>query len=243
MTEPDRKSAAASFRRHIERSNELHAEYQDDPALFADYDRFTRWQLDYLLPLFSDLSAIEGYGEAIDFIMSDLAGVGISSRDRDLARAAPVIGATLPLQALTTLAAAAEANVRVLEINLGICRALLEDGRLPVTMTERRYFEACRETSSYEECLEVVQVVVGLGEALRSLIGVPLIGGTLRAMRRPAHAAGFGALQEFLETGYRTFHRIPDIDHFLEQIRERMARVFDRIFHLPIEQAGRSPVA
>ena len=50
MTEPDRKSAAASFRRHIERSNELHAEYQDDPDLFADYDRFTRWQLDYLLP-------------------------------------------------------------------------------------------------------------------------------------------------------------------------------------------------
>ena len=43
-------------------------------------------------------------------------------------------------------------------------------------------------------------------------------------------SAGFGALQEFLETGYLTFRRISDIDRFLELLRERMDQVFLRIY-------------
>ncbi|MGB5721875.1 MAG: hypothetical protein WBM34_14370, partial [Woeseiaceae bacterium] len=86
-----RKEAAEKFRREIRRSNELHNSYLSDPQLLKDYDRFTHWQLSYLLPFFSDLHSQEGYAEAINFTMSDLAGVGISSRDRDLERAAPVI--------------------------------------------------------------------------------------------------------------------------------------------------------
>lgn len=236
MKRPDRKTAAAEFRRHIARSNELHAQYLGDPAFFEAYDRFTNWQLDYLLPYFADLETTEGYAEAIGFIMSDLAGVGISKRDKDLERAAPVIGVSLPLQGLITLASAAEVNARVLEINLGICRNLLVDGRLPTRISERDYFVACRAASSFEECVELVHLVTDLGETLKTLVRIPLIGMTLRAMNKPAHAAGFGALQEFLETGYRTFHAIPDIDHFLEQIRERMTAVFDRIYSLPLDR-------
>ena len=63
----------------------------------------------------------------------------------------------------------------------------------------------------------------------------PLIGMLLRTMRAPAHVAGFGALQEFLETGYLTTRRISDIDSFLELLDARMEKVFDRIYHLPIE--------
>ena len=55
-------------------------------------------------------------------------------------------------------------------------------------------------------------------------------------MRKPAHAAGFGALQEFLETGYVTFRRISDIDQFLELLRERMSEVFERIYRSPLPE-------
>ena len=63
-----------------------------------------------------------------------------------------------------------------------------------------------------------------------------MIGITLRAMRAPAHAAGFGALHEFLEKGYRTFREIPDIDHFLGEIEIRMIGVFRRIYTAPLDQ-------
>ena len=230
MARSDRKSAAVRFRRAIARSNELHAEYLLDPDLYESYDRFTRWQLDYMLPFFGDLLEPEGYAEAVDFIVSDLAGVGVSKRDREIERAAPVIVRSLPTHPLETAAAAVELNARALEINLGICRELLVDGKLPRVIAEKHYVDACRKVSSYDECMELVRLAVELGETLKKLVRVPLIGGLLRTMRKPAHAAGFGALQEFLETGYLTFRRISDIDRFLELLQLRMDQVFERIY-------------
>lgn len=224
------------FRQNIRRSNELHLEYLGDAELCKSYDRFANWQLGYLLPFFSDLYDQEGYAEAIDFTMSDLAGIGISNRDRDLARAAPAITTMLPIGALATIAAAAEMNARVLEINIAICRALIVGNKLPVEITEYDYCVACREASSLEKCVELVHLITGLGHTLGSLVNIPVIGITLRAMRAPARAAGFGALQEFLEKGFRTFKQIPDVDHFLTEIETRMTEVFERIYTAPLKQ-------
>ena len=168
--------------------------------------------------------------------MSALAGVGISRRDHDLERVAPVVTRMLPTNALKTLASAAEMNARVLEVNIAICRSLLVNNALPDLITEPAYCAACREASSLEECSELVHLVTGLGHALKSLIKVPMIGMMLRTMRAPAHAAGFGALQEFLEKGYSTFREIPDIDHFLGEIEGRMISVFERIYTSPMHQ-------
>jgi hypothetical protein len=236
MSLSDRKSAATRFRQYIRRSNELHAEYLEDAHLLNNYERFANWQLEYLLPFFSDLYVRKGYAEAIDFTMSDLAGIGISSRDRDLERAAPAITSMLPLRALETIATAAEMNARVLGINIAICRSLLVGTELPAEITELEYCRACRKASSLQECVELVHLLTGLGRTLKSLVGVPMIGMTLRAMRAPAHAAGFGALQEFLEKGYLTFRQIPDIDHFLSEIEIRMVEVFERIYTAPQDQ-------
>lgn len=232
----NRKAAALKFRQEIRRSNEWHVEYLDDAQLLKNYDRFANWQLQYLLPFFSDLYERDGYAPAIDFTMSDLAGVGISNRDRDLERAAPAITRMLPLRALATIATAAEMNARVLKVNIAICRCLLVNNELPVVITERDYCVACRNASSLAECVELVRLITGLGKTLKSLIKVPMIGMTLRAMRAPAHAAGFGALQDFLENGYFTFKQIPDIDHFLGEIEGRMVEVFERIYTMPLDR-------
>ncbi len=236
MTRPNRKAAATRFRRNIRRSNELHAEYLDDERLLKNYDGFTNWQLEYLLPRFSDLHAKEGYAEAIDFTISDLAGISISSRDNDLERAAPAITNLLPLRALQTIATAAEMNARILEVNIRICRQLQVGNDLPDPISETEYCIACREASSFDECMEIIHLVSGLGGTLKTLVKVPMIGITLRAMRVPAYAAGFAALQEFLESGYLTFRQIPDIEHFLVEIEQRATDVFERIYRAPMEQ-------
>jgi len=236
MAKPRRKAAAAQFRQNIRRSNELHLEYLDDDRLLRNYDRFANWQLDYLLPFFSDLYAKEGYAEAIEFTMSDLAGIDVSHRDHDLERAAPAITTMLPMGALRTIASAAEMNARVLEINIAICRSLAIDDELPDAITEYDYCMACREAASLEECVTLVQLITGLGATLKSLVKMPVLGVTLRAMRAPAHAAGFGVLQTFLENGYRTFKEIPDIEYFLSEIEIRMTRIFERIYTAPPEQ-------
>jgi len=236
MTLSPRQQAANLFRDQIRRSNELHIEYLDDPQLRRNYERFSSWQLEYLLPFFADLYEQPGYAEAINYTMNDLAGVGISSRDRDLERAAPAIIRLLPLGALRTIASAAEMNTRVLASNIAICRAMLVHNELPELITEENYFMACRKASSLEELVELVHLTTGLGRTLQALIHIPMIGITLRAMRAPAHAAGFGALQDFLERGYSTFKQIPDINHFLSEIEIRMVEVFTRTHTAPLEE-------
>ena len=90
--------------------------------------------------------------------------------------------------------------------------------------------------------MTLVGLAVEPGETLKTLVRIPFISLLLKTMRRPAHAAGFGALQEFLETGFNTFHAISDIDRFLKLLDERMDRVFDRIYHAPLDEAGTNPV-
>jgi hypothetical protein len=236
MARTARLTAAEEFRAHMRRSNELHAEYFADAGELARYDRFTRWQMDYLLTFFSDLHEREGYADAIDYTMSDLAGVGISERDHDLERAAPIITRMLPTRALETIAAAAKLNERVLEVNLGIFRRLQVDGLLPDQISDREYCAACRQATTLEECLELVHLAIGLGRTLKTLVRIPLLGGMLHAMHGPANAAGFGALHEFLDKGYTYFKAIPDLELFLDAIETRMTQVFEAIYTWPLEE-------
>ena len=66
MSRSDKEAAAARFRKYMRRSNELHATYLDDPGAAQQYDRFTEWQMEYLLTFFNDLHQRAGYAEAID---------------------------------------------------------------------------------------------------------------------------------------------------------------------------------
>ena len=235
MPRSPRQLAAEKFRHAIARSNDLHADYLRTPGLYASYDRFSRWQADYMMPFFSDLLGPDGYAEAANFIVSDLAGVGVSDRDRDIERAAPIIVRSMPGHALETAAAAVELNAGALDINLAIWRELLVDGQLPAQISESRYCAACRRASSFDDCVALVDLAVELGLTLKTLVRVPLIGALLRTMRMPAHAAGFGALQEFLETGYLNFRRISDIDWFLELLGQRLTEVFRHIYYAPVD--------
>jgi len=236
MSRSARKTAAARFRKHMRCSNELHRSYLNEPGQLEQYDHFTEWQMAYLLTFFTDLHERPGYGQAIDFTMSDLAGVGVSHRDRDLERAAPAITRMLPLTALQTIAAAAKLNARVLQVNLGILGHLQVGGKLPATISRRVYYVACRESSTLDECIELVHLATNLGITLKTLVGMPLLGAMLRGMRGPAYVAGFGALQDFLESGYSKFREIPDIDHFLSEIEARMTKYFETIFTKPLSE-------
>lgn len=221
------------FEAGIRRSNDIHAEYLGDPRLLEQYERFTKWQLKYLLAYFGDLRTQPGYREALGFVVSELAGVSVSERDRQLARAAPAVTGLMPGGALRTLAKAATLNAKTLEINLNICRFMRVDGELPKTLSERAYIGACRKSSTYEECIDLLHLAVGLGKALAPTVRHRLIGITLKTMNIPAHAAGFGDLQTFFEKGYDTFRNIPDVDYFLRQVEDRMTTVFERIYRSP----------
>ena len=228
-------SATKKLREYAGRSNAIHESYLGDPELLRKYERFVAWQLDYMLPFYEDLRASPDYSAAVDFVVSDLIGIEVSKRDHDLARIVPIMSKMLPEKALRTIAAAMQLNAGVLDINRSICRTLFADKHIDSVISESDYRAACRQASSLDECLELVRLIDNVGRSLDHVIRIPLIGITLKAMRAPARLAGFGALQLFLEQGYKTFVALEDVDQFLDDITNRMTEVFTKIFTESLE--------
>ncbi len=228
-------SAAKELREYTGRSNAIHQEYLGDPELLERYERFVAWQLDYMLPFYEDLRVSDDYAAAVDFVVSDLTGIGVNQRDHDFARVVPIMSKMLPDKALRTVATAMQLNARVLDINLSICRELFKEISIDTVISEAEYCSACRRANRLDECLELVHLTGEVGHSLDHVIRIPMIGLTLKAMRTPARLAGFGVLQRFLEKGYRTFVSLEDVDQFLDDITFRMTDVFTRIFTEPVE--------
>ena len=52
----------------------------------------------------------------------------------------------------------------------------------------------------------------------------------IRMAHGPAHLAGFGALHDFLEDGFRAFRAMHGAEEFLQAIEDRETRIMERIF-------------
>jgi hypothetical protein len=226
-------SAAAQLREYTDRSNAIHQEYLGDPEVLQRYERFVTWQLEYMLPFYEDLRTTAGRAAAVDFFVSDLTGINISVRDQEFAKVVPVMSRMLPAKALNVVATAMQLNARVLGINLSICRELYAEIAFDTKITPASYCFACRRASRLEECLELVHLTAEIGRNLNDVIRIPMMGLMLRAMRTPARLARFGILQVFLETGYKTFNALQDIDQFLDDMTVRMTYVFTQVFSAP----------
>ena len=226
-------SAADKLRLFTSLSNEVHREYLDDPDIMHRYQAFVTWQNNYMSGFYDDFRQVKETAAAVDFVITDLTGIGISARDQDLARVVPAMVRLLPDKALQTIAVAMELNSRILKINLSICLDLFQNIDKTEQINERDYCIACRNVSSLDECLDLVRLTRQVGLTLNHIVEIPMIGVILRAMRSPARLAGFGALQDFLETGYKTFREINDVEQFLDNISERTKSVFVRIYEEP----------
>lgn len=227
-------NAADRLRHYTLRSNQLHERYLNDPELLDRYQRFVTWQLAYMLPFYDDLRQSADTRAAIDFIVSDLAGIGISERDHEIQRVIPAMARMLPAKALRVLAAGMEQNARILEINLAICDAYYANHGIEIAISEKDYCAAAREAVTLTECLGLVQLTRQLGSELDRVIHIPLLGVTLMTMRLPARLAGFGTLQSFLEKGYLTFRSLDNVDQFLDLAEKLMQQLFERIYNKPL---------
>jgi len=235
------QSHAERLRLFTDESIAVHEQYLSDPALLQKYEYFLDWQIAYSLPFYSEFQEVPETAAAVEFVISDLIGTGISTRDADFSRIIPIMVRLLPDKALRALASAMELNARALAINLDICRTLFDDVDVPAPVSERDYCAAFRQSTSLDECAELIHLTINLGHSLKRLVGSAALGMTLRAMHRPAHAAGFGAMQDFLEKGYTTFHAIDDVDAFLDRFGVLMMQVFERTCEEPLENLDTKP--
>jgi hypothetical protein len=190
-----------------------------DPRLVRGLARLGEWQVRRLTATYADLQADPRYAQAMRFFETDLYGSGdFSQRDADLARVVPGMKRLLPDAALRTIASAMEANALAQDFDRAIVEALAPN-ELAFGVPE--YCAAYRRVGRFDDRERQIRLVGEVGAALDRLVRKPMIRGVLTMMRKPAHAAGFGALQDFLERGFNAFAGMGGAAHFLATIDAR----------------------
>jgi hypothetical protein len=75
-----------------------------------------------------------------------------------------------------------------------------------------------------------IHLIRKLGYDLDQLVRKSFVNYLVRLLRGPAHAAGFGNLQEFLESGLNSFRALEDPEYFIETIYVREWESMERMF-------------
>jgi len=205
------------------RQYELEASAQSQRAL--QLSALRAWQTQRLLRTYDDLRSERRYAGAVEFFFSDLYGPkDLSERDRQLARAWSHFRRALPEALLQVLAQAVELQVLTAQLDLAVVDAL-PVGKLSATT----YATAYRVVGGRDQRRRQIELIVGVGEVLDRAVRRAWVGLALRAAHAPAHAAGFGVLQDFLERGLAAFREMNGAQRLLGCIRERELQLMEAL--------------
>jgi hypothetical protein len=211
------KAVAPDIDGLMARARRCETQLQESAALQRRLRDLQGWQAERLASTYDDLRRQPRYQQALEFFLSDLYGPSdFSLRDRQLARAWRHLRRALPPSLMEALARAVELQVLTLELDLAMAAAL-PAGAITVSSYRTAYGVVdCRGERERQ-----IELIIRIGQDLDAAVRRRWVGLALRAARLPAHAAGFGALQDFLERGYAAFQAMQGAAALLEAIEER----------------------
>ena len=198
-----------------------------DTVAQATRSALRAWQADRLTHTHADLLNSPRCGDAARFFLTDLYGPkDFSERDNEVERILPLLCTLLPPSGLEAIALAIEVDALTERLDLALINALRDQ-----TIAPRTYALAYRVSSLRADRERQLDLIGRTGQTLLRVAGTPFIGGLLRMMRGPAHAAGLGELQAFLERGLAAFRAMgTEAERFLATIKHRESALIERIY-------------
>lgn len=195
----------------------------------VEFEQLQEWQRERIARSFEDLARRESSRPAIHFFLSELyGGLDFRERDQDMEKVMPVMIRFLPDKTLGTMSEAFELQAISLEYDIEMAAWMRGEGLFGLDMS--RYctvYRACSDRPGRQRQIELIRK---LGYDLKGLVRWPMVNTLVRLLRGPAHAAGFGTLQEFLEQGLAAFRALEDPVRFIDTIYEREWRSMQRMF-------------
>lgn len=145
----------------------------------------------------------------------------------DIRRAIGKAQKLLPNKVLETSATALEAAVLTQELDEGLT-ALLGD-HLDGPLGHDLWCAAYREQQKTELRVLQLTLVGDIGPHLDRYVRSRMIQSTFKLVRKPAHAAGFGNLYDFLDMGFSAMKDIDRCDVLLQQLANTEQQIMQRI--------------
>ena len=209
------------------RNRSLRAQFSDDPGLQEELQALQRWQAGRLERTYADLQERERYRPGVEFFLEELyTDKDYLPRDTQLERASPILKRMLPSQAQESMRMAVQLEVLSQELDGEMTRALGAE----TAIDGQSYAEAYRQVGRRDDRERQIGFILEAGRDLERLVKLPMIYTLIRMAHGPAHLAGFGALHDFLEDGFRAFRAMGGAEEFLQTIEDRETRIMERIF-------------
>ncbi len=188
-----------------------------DAVLGEAVERVKAFQHNRFARTYADLMTDARYRDATNFFMDDIYGPGdFSQRDTQFARIVPALVRLFPSEIVETIAELAELHALSEQLDTAMGSQLGS-----FVLDGRRYGEVWRAVGKPMDRERQVDLIVAVGSALDRYTRKAMLRHSLRVMRRPAHVAGLGALQAFLERGFDTFRAMGGANDFLALISKR----------------------
>jgi hypothetical protein len=197
-----------------------------DRALALRVVEVKRFQHARFESTYADLLAQKRYAPATRFFLEDLYGPSdFTERDEQFARVVPALVRVFPHPVVQTVVKLAQLHElsEDLDTQMGRC---LRDG----PMQADDYGRAWREVNRSIDRDRQIALMLEVGRALDQFTKNLVLRGSLRMMRGPAAAAGLGALQTFLESGFDAFREMRGAEQFLATIFTRENDLARKLF-------------
>jgi hypothetical protein len=176
---------------------------------------------------YADLMTNPRYSEATHFFLEDIYGPGdFSQRDAQFARIVPALVRLFPGEIVETIAELSELHALSEQLDTSMGRHLGS-----ATLTGQLYGQMWRSVGMPQARGTQIDLIVAVGQALDGYTRKAMLRHSLKIMRRPAHAAGLGSLQTFLERGFDTFRAMRGANEFLAHISERERALAAHLFN------------
>lgn len=228
------KPGAERLQEMLARNHRIAARVQEADFPLAEFDLLQQWQRARLSRSFADFAGQEGYRRAVYFFLSELyGGLDFRERDQDMGKVMPVMIRFLPDHTLATMSEAFELQAISLEYDMDMARYMAQRGpgkRDMDGLDMKRYCEVYRACSDQAGRERQIVLIRKLGYDLDTLVQLPWVNSLVRLMRGPAHLAGFGRLQRFLEEGLAAFRALPDAGLFIETVFQRETDAMQKMF-------------
>lgn len=198
-------------------------------SLKPAFAALARWQTGRLGHTHADLLASRRYGPAASFVFTDLYGDrDYSPRDEDLERVYPVMVRMMPSGALESIILALETHALTQSLDIAMVDQLERLGAAS-RIDAAAYARAYRSCGNAPLRRRQIDLVMETGQMLDRVVDHRVIYTLIRLAHGPAHMAGFGALHDFLERGFKAFRHMRGASDFLHTIHDRETRIMHHI--------------
>lgn len=204
-------------------------QHTGDERFLGRLAQLQAWQRQRLYDTHAHLVVLPDVAPAVTFLVEDVyGGRDLKPVATDIRRAVNKAEKLLPERVLATSAAVLEAAVLTQELDEAMVGVM--NDRLDAPLDHDSYSQGYRALGLRELREQQLDIIGELGGHIDRYVRSRVIQTTFRMVRRPARAAGFGNLYDFLDHAFTTMRPLPSVDRLLREVVESERKVMLQLF-------------